>query len=68
MDCGSQYRVPDGRRHSRRYIKAHSRKKEKKVQNNSIVKPIFSQKLWEAVSGLELLKNNRKQEQNNPLL
>lgn len=43
-------------------------RKKKKVQNNSIVKPIFSQKLWEAVSCLELLKNNRKQEQNNPLL
>ena len=30
MDHGSQCRVPDGRRNSHRYIKAHSKKKKKK--------------------------------------
>lgn len=66
MDHGSQCRIPDGRRNSNRYIKAHSRKE--KVQNNFNVKPIFNQKSWEDVKNLELLMNNRKQEQSEILL
>lgn len=61
MDHSSQCRIPDGRRNSNRYIKAHSRKE--KVQNNFNVKPVLKQKLWEDVKNLELLMNNRKPEQ-----
>lgn len=67
VDLDTEYQMA-GDTHADTSKLIQERKKEKNVQNNSIVKPIFSQKLWEAVSDLELLKNDRKQEQKKPLL